>query len=80
MIGLEREHYAVSETIRAVNVSSSGNRTGANTTVIQQTSVRVCAVVFEGTIAPGANALVRFLTQSGSAGSGQCTSSTKHLL
>ena len=52
----------MSETIRVVNVSGNGN-----TTVIQQTSVRVCAVVFEGTIAPGANARVSFRTRGGSA-------------
>ena len=71
VIGLERESYTVSETTHVENVSSSGNTTGENTTVVQQTSVRVCAVVFDGTIEAGTNVLVRFSTQSGNAtGSG----------
>ena len=71
VIGLERESYTVSEAIRVVNVSGSGNRTGGNITVVQQTSVRVCAVVLNGTIENGTNVRVRFTTQSGTAtGSG----------
>ena len=71
VIGLERESYTVSEAIRAVNVSGSGNTTGGNTTVVQQTSVRVCAVVLNGTIENGTSAHVRFTTQNGTAtGSG----------
>ena len=67
VIGLESESYTVSETTRVVTVSSSGNTTGENTTVVQQTSVRVCAVILNGTIKTGANVLVKFSTQSGSA-------------
>ena len=72
VIGLERENYVVDETIRrVVNASDSGNTTSKNTTVVQQTSVRVCAVVFDGTVESGTNVLVRMNTQSGTAtGSG----------
>ena len=57
----------MSESIRVVTVSSSGNSTSENTTVVQQTSVRVCAVVLNGTIDTGTNALVRFNTHSDTA-------------
>ena len=72
VIGLERESYTVSESIRMVDVSGSGNTTGENTTVVQQTSVRVCAVVIEGTIEDADTSVrVRFTTRSGTAtGSG----------
>lgn len=62
VVGLERTSYTVSETIRVVNVSGNDN-----TSVIQRASVRVCAVVFEGTIARGSNALVSFTTRGDSA-------------
>ena len=66
VIGLERENYTVTEAIR-VNVSSSGNT--SEVTVVQQTSVEVCAVVLNGTIQEKANALalVTFSTQNGTA-------------
>ena len=67
VIGLERESYTVSEAIRVVNASGSGNTTGEDTTVVQQTSVRVCAVVLNGTIENGTSARVRFTTESGTA-------------
>ena len=67
VIGLERENYTVSEAIRVVNVSGSGNTTGEDTTVLQQTSVRVCAVVLNGTIENGTSVRVRFTTESGTA-------------
>ena len=74
IIGLERQSYTVSETIRVVNVSGSGNMTGKNTTVVHRSSVTVCAVVLNGTIENGTNALVSFSTQSGTAiGSGECS-------
>ena len=62
LIGLERENYTVNETNRV-------NTTGEN--IVQQTSVRVCAVIFEGIRETHANAVVRFSTRSGTAtGSG----------
>ena len=72
VIGLERESYTVTESIRLVNVSSSDNT--SEVTVVQQTSVEVCAVVLNGTIQENssANAFVRFSTQSFTATGGSC--------
>ena len=64
VIGLERLNYTVTEAIHVVNVSSGDNT--SEVTVVQQTSVEVCAVVLNGTIQENsnANAVVRFSTQS----------------